>query len=71
MVNCRITSPKQGKQYNKRHRAYALPQLHPGELMWIKDTKEKGAVIMKAETPRSYLVESSRGILRRNRSHLV
>ncbi|ROL55227.1 hypothetical protein DPX16_5737 [Anabarilius grahami] len=42
-----------------------------GEPVWISDTKQKGTVIMNAETPRSYLVDSPKGILRRNRSHIV
>ncbi|KAL1255543.1 hypothetical protein QQF64_013604 [Cirrhinus molitorella] len=61
-----VRREKQGKQFNKRHRAHV-----PGESVWIGDTGEKGTVIRLAETPRSYLVESPKGILRRNRSHLV
>lgn len=67
----KVSREKQGKQFNKRHRAYDLPQLHPGESVWISDTREKGTVIMSAETPRSYLVDSPKGILHRNRSPLV
>lgn len=58
-----VKSEKQGKQYNKRHRAHDLPQLHPGEPELISDTKEKWTVITKAETPRSDLVDSTKGIL--------
>lgn len=67
----KVSREKQGKQLNKRHRAYDLPQLHPGESVWISDTREKGTVIMSAETPRSYLVDSPKGILHRNLSPLV
>lgn len=67
----KVKREKQAKQFNKRHRAHDLPQLHLGEPVWISDTKEKGTVITKAETPRFYLVDSPKGILCRNRSHLV
>ncbi|KAL0199615.1 hypothetical protein M9458_002802 [Cirrhinus mrigala] len=60
----KVRREKQGKQFNKRHRAHDLPQLHPGESVWISDTREKGTVIMSAGTPRSYLVDSPKGILR-------
>ena len=62
---------EQSRHFNLRHRAHTLPQLQPGEHVWIQDTKEKGTVLAHAETPRSYLVDTPRGILRRNRSHLV
>lgn len=40
------------KQFNKRHRAHDLSQLHPGEPVWISVTREKGTVITTAETSR-------------------
>ena len=57
--------------FNKRHRAQQLTTLTPGDHVWIKDTKEKGTVISQANAPRSYVIDSPRGILRRNRNHLV
>ncbi len=54
----KVRKEKQGKQFNKRHRAHDLPQLHPGESVWIGDTREKGTEMMSAGTPRSYLVDS-------------
>ncbi|XDV25073.1 hypothetical protein PO909_029054 [Leuciscus waleckii] len=39
--------------------------------VWVKDTKEKGTVIRQAEAPRSYVIDTPRGNLRRNRNHLV
>lgn len=57
--------------FNKRHRAQQLSTLTPGKHVWIKDTKEKGTVISQADTPRSYVIDSPRGTLRRNRHHLV
>ncbi|KAI4879857.1 hypothetical protein NFI96_004001 [Prochilodus magdalenae] len=57
--------------FNKRHRAQQLTTLTPDNHVWIKDTKEKGTVISQANTPRSYVIDSPRGILRRNCNHLV
>lgn len=39
--------------------------------MWISDTRAKGTVITTQETPRSYLVDSPKGIVRCNRSQPV
>ncbi len=60
---------KQRQNYN-RHKAHDMVQLQPGNHVWIKDTLEKGTVVSTAGTPRSYLIETPRGILRRNRFHL-
>ncbi|KAI4890341.1 hypothetical protein NFI96_013731, partial [Prochilodus magdalenae] len=57
--------------FNKRHRVQQLTTLTPGDHIWIKDTEEKGTVISQANTPRSYVIDSPRGILRRNHNHLV
>ncbi|RXN18923.1 Transposon Ty3-G Gag-Pol poly [Labeo rohita] len=67
----KVRREKQGKQFNKRDRAHNLPQLHPGESVWIGDTREKGTVIMSTGTPRSYVVDSPKGILCQNQSYLV
>ena len=75
-----ITKPKEVEQrkrqrmswnFNKRDRAHHLKGLTPGDHVWVKDTKEKGTVIRQAEAPRSYIVDTPRGNLRRNRNHLV
>ncbi|KAL2103182.1 hypothetical protein ACEWY4_000050 [Coilia grayii] len=58
-------------QLNKRHRAQQLTTLTPGDHVWVKDTKEKGTVISQANTPRSYVIDSPRGVLRHNRNHLI
>lgn len=62
---------KQWKWFNNRHRARDLSGLHPGDQVWITDMKENGTVSARADAPRSYLVQTPRGLLRRNRSHLV
>uniref|UniRef100_A0A3B4F9Q1 Integrase catalytic domain-containing protein n=1 Tax=Pundamilia nyererei TaxID=303518 RepID=A0A3B4F9Q1_9CICH len=62
---------KQWKWFDNRHRAQDLTGLHPGDQVWITDMKTNGTISGRADTPRSYLVETPRGLLRRNRSHLI
>ncbi|KAK7884427.1 hypothetical protein WMY93_027550 [Mugilogobius chulae] len=62
---------KQWRWFNNRHRAHDLTRLNPGDQVWITDMKEEGTVSGRADTPRSYLVQTPKGLLRRNRSHLV
>ncbi|KAI3374568.1 hypothetical protein L3Q82_021135, partial [Scortum barcoo] len=59
------------ESFNKRHRARDLEKLLPGDHVWISDAKTQGTVISTHPSPRSYLVSSPQGTLRRNRSHLV
>jgi len=62
-----------GKQkigLNRRHSAKTLPELLPGERIWIPDKKGEGTVVDKAGPQRSYTVETPKGQLRRNRPYL-
>ncbi|KAK7889208.1 hypothetical protein WMY93_024768 [Mugilogobius chulae] len=61
---------RQKQNYNKRHRAHDMPSLQQGEHVWIKDMQQRGTVVSTAGTPRSYIVETPNGNLRRNRYHL-
>lgn len=47
-----------------------MTHLQPGEHVWVKDMSERGTVVSTAGTPRSYLIDTPRGTLRRNRFHL-
>ena len=47
-----------------------MADLQLGKHVWIKDTVERGTVVSSADTPRSYIVETPGGTLRRNRFHL-
>ncbi|RVE55527.1 hypothetical protein OJAV_G00235410 [Oryzias javanicus] len=58
------------QNYNSRHRAHDLSQLQPGDHVWVKGLQERGTVVSAADTPRSYVVETPKGVLRRNRYHL-
>lgn len=61
---------KQAEGYNTRHRAKEKEPLQPGQRVWIKNIPRTGVVSGSAATPRSYVVDTSNGSLRRNRSHL-
>ncbi len=42
-----------------------LPYLRPGDHVWVKDTVDRGTVVSTAGTPRSYIIETPGGTLRR------
>ncbi|KAK0142411.1 hypothetical protein N1851_019855 [Merluccius polli] len=48
----------------------SLPQLQPGQDVWLTRERKQGTIIQKAVTPRSYLIHTDEGQLRRNRTHL-
>ncbi|KAL7883347.1 hypothetical protein SRHO_G00010050 [Serrasalmus rhombeus] len=58
---------RQAINYNQRHGSCPLPKLHVGQKVWLATEHVHGSVIGPAHTPRSYLVDTSRGMLRRNR----
>lgn len=62
---------KGARHFNLRHGARDLPELSPGDSVWISDARTEGTVISKHHSPRSYLVDGPQGTLRRNRLHLV
>ncbi|KAL7383032.1 hypothetical protein ABVT39_003655 [Epinephelus coioides] len=59
------------RHFNLRHRLRDLPELSPGDSVWISDAKTAGIVISKHHSPWSYLVSGPQGTLRRNQLHLV
>ena len=54
--------------------AKEMIDLIPRQPVWVQDphtrTWYEGAIVSKAETPRSYIVQVKSGIVRRNRIHL-
>ncbi|GFR65788.1 Pol polyprotein, partial [Elysia marginata] len=63
----------QKSNYDKRHRAKPLTQLHPGQKVWITTPKHQEAVITRqVEQPSksSYIIETQWGQQRRNRFQL-
>lgn len=63
------------RTYNRRHGVRALPPLSHGQSVVVKldgesGWKTAGTVQQTHTTPRSYLIQTDRGTLRRNRRHL-
>ena len=57
--------------FNKRHRVQELPELNPGQNVWITDLKTYGTIKSKHVSPRSYNVNSNNKMYRRNRKFLI
>ena len=62
---------KQKLNFNQQHRVTTLKPFQHGIPVYIKDAKITGTVTGTAETPRSYIINTEKGTVRRNRSHLV
>ncbi len=61
---------KQQQYYNRRHRARPLSVLQPGQNVWLPLEKMQGSVVSQTSAPRSYLIGTEDGVIRRNRAHL-
>ncbi|ESO90204.1 hypothetical protein LOTGIDRAFT_164519 [Lottia gigantea] len=57
--------------FDKRHKVNRLKDLEPEQNVFIRDSKSHGTIVKKHRSPRSYIVNTSKGCLRRNRSNLV
>ena len=62
---------RQKFNYDKRHRASNLEKLEPNDNVYVKDQQTWGKVKQEANTPRSYIIETQKGDVRRNRRHLA
>jgi len=60
----------QKNNFDHRHRAVELPELNPGDKVWIADRKIEGNVV-KRVAPRSYIINTTIGEYRRNRRFLT
>ncbi|KAJ8009582.1 hypothetical protein DPEC_G00090370 [Dallia pectoralis] len=63
------------RSYDRRNNTDPLPELKPGDIVSVKLDKDRGwttpaTVIQHSGTPRSYLIHTEKGVLRRNRRHL-
>ncbi|KAK3748633.1 hypothetical protein RRG08_053013 [Elysia crispata] len=56
----------QCQNYNRRHAVREAP-----DPVFVKDLRRPGSVINKYHNPRSYIVHTEQGTIRRNRTHLV
>lgn len=63
---------KQKKTYDKRHRVAELPIIPDDTKVWVTSGPEPtpGRVTAQSSSPRSYLVDTPSGTVRRNRFHL-
>ena len=61
--------------YNRRHGARTLTPLHTGDKIRVKLDHQKqwtpATVAGESDAPRSYLIDTGNGILRRNRRHIM
>lgn len=61
---------QQKRNYDRHHGTRELRELVTGESVWIVDKRTTGTVVGKDSNPRSYIIETSKGRLRRNRFQL-
>ncbi|UYV77733.1 K02A2.6-like [Cordylochernes scorpioides] len=57
-------------RYDRRCGARDMEELSEGDTVWITDMRIWGIIKQKASTPRSYMVDTPVGTIRRNRFHL-
>ena len=63
---------KQKSNYDRRHRVRDLPDLSDESVrVHTGNRTEPGRVIIYAGAPRSYVVETESGDIRRNRAHIT
>ena len=64
---------EQEGQYNRRYRVQNLPELPDNTSVWVttNNTSEPGIVVSPAGAPRSYIVETNSGQVKRNQQHLT
>ena len=60
---------KQTDNFNSCHRSRELTPLLPGETLWVTD-QQTPATVVELSSPRSYQIQTSFRMLRRNRRHL-
>ena len=53
--------------YDRRHKATEADELSPGDRAWLPDLRVEGKVVGKAHGPRSYIISTPNGLVRRNR----
>lgn len=57
--------------FDRRHRVVTRDHIPMDSTVWITDMKKEGRVTGQYKTPRSYMVETDTGTLRRNTEHLL
>lgn len=59
------------RNYDLRRRAQTLKPIQEGDNVFVKNFNVDGKIIKEADRPRSYVVDTPRGVISRNRRHLV
>lgn len=62
---------RDAQYYNNRHNTRNLKQLNVGDKVFVIDLKHYGKILKCGPEPRTYLIETGRGIFRRNRWHII
>ena len=60
---------KQKDNFDSRHKSRELTPLSPGDSVWVTDQQTPGTVV-QLSSPRSYQIQTSSGMLCRNRRHI-
>lgn len=61
----------QTANFDRRHRARVLPPLAVDDRVWVRDVDRLGTVLQYTDNPRSFIVKTEKGTIRRNRAGLV
>ena len=63
---------KQKSEYDRHHRTTEAAPIQQGSEVWVMSGHEaiRGTVLTAAPAPRSYLIDTQSGIIRRNQQHL-
>ena len=62
---------KQKRNDDRRHRAHLLAKVKTNDKVWIKDQKKSETVKTESNEPRSYIIQTDSGEIRRNRRHFI
>ena len=62
---------QQTQDYNRRHRSKRLSDLSPGETVWLPEMNSPAVVASESPEPRSYIVNTEKGTVRRNRRQML
>ena len=62
---------RQKENYDLRHGVKPLPELEHGTEVWVTNRGKRGTITSKTNTPRSYIINTPEGTIRRNRRHLI
>ena len=70
--NNHVFKLRQKHDYDRHHATQTLSPIPPNSDVWITtgESPQPGTIISSANTPRSYMVNTSGGHVRRNRQHL-